>query len=52
MGKIDRIVEDVLIVIDLTQNNHYHKTTTFGSQPMEEVLVSNPIPSMEGKKNK
>ena len=52
IGKIDRISKDVLKKINFTQSNHYHETTAFGAQRMEEVSVSNPIPSMERKKKK
>ena len=52
MGKMVRLTEDILKVINLTQTNYYHETTAFGAHPMEEVSVSNPIPSMEGIKKK
>ena len=49
---MDRIAEDVLKMINLTQTNYYHETTAFGAHSMEEVSVSNPIPGMEGIKKK
>ena len=49
LGKVDRIVEFVQKMVNMTQRIHCQETIANGMHPMEEISVSNPVLGMDAK---